>query len=250
MREFKLDPAAASKQARLLILRTTFMLSLIFSGTLFLMLVAHPDAKRFRESGVVTGSALFALFVVTGAVVTRTALQNARSQWQSFLLVLDEDALSRYVAQLPPLSIRRTEVAKLVEIPGHALVVRSRDQRLPIVVPAALIGYDELRSALGAWAPIETTPPGRAAILGWGQWLGAIAFVLGSFGAVIGAKDLRVVVPAGALVVGVLAWSTRVIRKTPGIDPRIQRNARLVILPAVAVVAIVIFKVAVALGRG
>ncbi len=223
------------------------LLAVLLGGVSFIFLVVHPGAQEYRDHALTLGFGIVFLAITAGGAGVYRALSLQREQWASFRLVLEGDALTRHVANLPPFTVRREDVKRLEEIGGTGLVLRTRSPGAVLIVPMALLGYGELRATLAGWRDIESTSIKRAAARGWTKLLGIVGGVLVAFGIVIGVNDPRIVTPVGAIAVGVALWGLVSIRRDPQIDERTKRGAWMGLFPVLSIVGIVAMKIAVAM---
>lgn len=130
-----------------------------FAATLLAtaLLVVLAFASGLRGGGLGGWGTLavgLGLLAALAAWSYRRRIRTFRARWESFTVVLGEDAVSRSVDGHPELRIVRAEVAEVGEAPA-GLVIRARTGSA-LVVPREIEGYERLRSALSAWGPSAT----------------------------------------------------------------------------------------------
>ncbi|MGA3286246.1 MAG: hypothetical protein ABSD46_02340 [Bacteroidota bacterium] len=79
----------------------------------------------------------------------------------SLQVTLEQDSISSKKVGTFQTVIHRSDVSRIVDISNRALRIESNNKFQWILVPKELMGYDQIRSALSVWAPIETEPDRR-----------------------------------------------------------------------------------------
>jgi hypothetical protein len=87
----------------------------------------------------------------------RRQADAARLQWDSFEVVVSENALRRTVSGAAPVEILRPDVIAILERLDDGLILLTTDRRRSVVLPGELMGYAELRDRLVHWRPIDRT---------------------------------------------------------------------------------------------
>jgi tetratricopeptide (TPR) repeat protein len=162
--------------------------------------------------------ALLSTFVIAGISLYIT-LRRQKKLWRTFRVTVDEDSVSRTQEAHTPVTIRATEIERIKESPGRGLTVLAQKRGTPLLIPDTLSDYDECRSLLSRWAPIETVrgPLNRALLL-------VIAFaIVGIFVVFDRTKDPSLVVPFGVAVAALLIFSHVKLQRNPDIDRRTKR---------------------------
>jgi hypothetical protein len=113
-------------------------------------------AAALRPQGAGLGTLAFSLVLLLGvaALSVRRRLRRLHGRWESFVVIVGDDRVSREVAGFRPVSIARADV-EAVEERAEGLVVRGRDGAT-LLVPRDVEGYARAREALLGWRP---TPP-------------------------------------------------------------------------------------------
>jgi hypothetical protein len=120
----------------------------------------------------------------------------------------------------------------VLERSNGCLEVHARAVGRTITIPVIADGYPQLRSRLAGWCAIESAAPTLLISLGT---LIATVVMLACFGATIAVRDVRIALPAGAVLsVGVLAWYLYAMPRAAlaGIRPAAIRFSAGVILAA------------------
>lgn len=115
------------------------------------LIVGRSANPQQREDIVIAGlvTILFALAVV---VFSSRKLQKT---WLSYQLTVFEDRIERTQDGLRPLQLDRREIAKVEEARGRHMYVGTNDRLRRVVIPADLVGYEEVREAVGEWSPLK-----------------------------------------------------------------------------------------------
>lgn len=115
--------------------------------------VAAVWATALRPRGGGWGSLAFALalLLALAALSMRRRMRRLHARWETFEVVLADDAIERTVSGFPRVRIPRADVEAVGER-TDGLVVRGRGG-VALLVPRELEGYARLRAALAAWAP-------------------------------------------------------------------------------------------------
>jgi hypothetical protein len=95
--------------------------------------------------------------------------KNGKQSWDSYQLSLSENAMRRFIGQLPAVEIVRPEVTRIIDAPGDGLTVTTADRQRFIFIPEQLIGYPSVRAELSSWRSFERQRllRVRAAQMGW-----------------------------------------------------------------------------------
>lgn len=158
------------------------------------------------SSGVLRATALLACTALLfGTVAARRA--NA-SRWRSLELILTPDTITRRIANLSELTVRRDDVVAIQETPGLGLIVVPKEKRWQIWVPVQLDDYQGVRAQLETWRTITQHEPRRfapfillLATVGWMLGLVAVALRAVEPAWVAGSSFLLAVSLASCLVI-------------------------------------------------
>jgi len=184
----------------------------------------------FRQ-GIDPSPLLLGFLGVVYALVIVMAFFKMRKRMAALSISLTDDAISMAVPGLLASAVLRDEVTRIEERPGQGIAVYGRDKRV-VGVPSMIGGYDEIRTALALWRPIEPAVPNR------GGWKGTLIVfgVVAGWAATYLFDDPRLVIPIGSLVVIALLVSLVLIWRNKMLDVRYKRLMLLVLLPVAAIV--------------
>jgi hypothetical protein len=117
-------------------------------------LVVALWAGVLRPEGARPATLGFALALLAGLAVLslRRRLRRLHARWSSFVVRVEEDAVSREVSGFPPIRIARAEVAA-VEERAAGVIVRDRAGR-SLLVPREVDGYERVRGLLEGWRAV------------------------------------------------------------------------------------------------
>jgi len=146
--------------------------------------------------------------------------RRQRTALDSLEIELGADYVLRREQNGPKVRIQRSAVTHLQEA-GGALFVCTSDKYRTVVVPVALEGYEELRTELLTWAPIQ--PMSRR--LGLGRLVGFVAWVLlfAGFLTMFMARVAWLFAVAGLAVAGFFAYQYLSLRLYPYINSTQKR---------------------------
>lgn len=96
-------------------------------------------------------------------------------QWLGYRIRLDGERIVLLRSGRDPLTVERSEIARLIETPGLGLAIGTGNPRKSIWAPSLLTGYDDLRSTLAAWAPIEMRNAPESALVWIHRHAGGLA---------------------------------------------------------------------------
>jgi len=131
--------------------RTRRRLGLTLVSAAALVVAAWALALRGRGAGAGTLAFSLVLLGALAALSMRRRMGRLHARWASFEVRLEDDAVVREVAGVPPVRIARADVAGVEERP-EGLVVRGRSGAA-LLVPRDVDGFARAREALARWAP-------------------------------------------------------------------------------------------------
>lgn len=166
---------------------------------------------------------IFAAMIVAG-------IFKIRKQAASISLTLTDDAISMSLPGLIASEVRRDDVMRIEERREQGIAVHGRDKRV-VGVPVMIEGYDDIRTVLATWRPIEPAQPARMEL----KRTLAVFGVLAGWAATYVFADPRIVIPVGSLLVIALLASLVIIWRNKMLDIRYKRAMLLVLVPVVAV---------------
>jgi hypothetical protein len=157
MPNYRLDPDLFRKTV---VRHTVRRLAWLMGMSVVTASVFFAAAAAFGAPGVLT--LLPALPLVAALALGLGLALNWRRQlkagwraWDSFEVVVSQNALRRTTSAALAAEIVCPDVVAILEQPGDGLIVVTADRRRSIVLPQQLVGYADLRERLANWQPIE-----------------------------------------------------------------------------------------------
>jgi hypothetical protein len=208
VRTYRLDPAAFEPTAKGRIRRRFAWVIPLFLGllTLELGLLARAQPGTSDTLPVVVPIVVVAIGYGWFRAV-RTQMKEGRAAWDSYQLTVGPNVLRRFIVNLPPAEMVRTEVTRIVESDAEGLNVATADRHRFVFVPRQLVGFHEVRAHLSGWKAIEPAKPGRQAALGF-LWS---AVLLGCWIGTGVIPDIRLAMLSGAVLLAAVGFVIREI---------------------------------------
>lgn len=178
-----------------------------------------------------------AMFAIHGllailALLMLRGMRQYKRHWRDFSLRFEGDSIVESSGGKVVKSLRREEVARIFEVPGHALSVIAREQARSLWIPAPVDGFETIREVLGSWSPIETRPAAKAP--GFGGHVTNVTLL-----ALYAAALLVRSQPIGLVLLGAVAvLLMRVARSATGAPALIAWRVRVVTAVLIAILAI------------
>jgi len=152
VRRVRLDPVRYRAFVRARLVRSYVLLGVAVVAVVYVMRDAFSGGTFAVWLGIVAAG------IALGVVRVRRL--NARA-FETYELLVGPRAIRRVVAGVPPAEVLRPEVTGAFET-RWGVWLTCTTPRCALYVARAVDGYDELRAALAAWAPIEVLGGGRA----------------------------------------------------------------------------------------
>jgi len=204
--------------------------------------LAIPVINDNDTGGVVT-ILPFIIPIMVGAVVFGfyNGMKRQRASFESYVLRVDDNGITREQANTPSIHVAREEVRKVQKMPNGAFVITGASALNAIIVPAQVEGAERLERLLEGIAPISFESR-----KGWqmGLTIPMALLVLAGMLGVYTASNKAVVALCGAFVSITLIASFVVIRKSKNIDRGTKRSTWTVLLVLASVIAVTILKLA------
>jgi len=216
-------------------LRRLLWRSARLSFAVTVLLIAIALRLRYFGNDDAEPAAPWVLIYLFGVLLIGTWLsaRATRRVWLTYRLELSNDALRRTQYRMPEISLQRGDVIELEEMPGRGLTVRTGDSELFIFVPLEIDRYDELRSELANWAPVQRLSTATT----WRrQWLGIMAAVaiVAWMVATMWVRNVAFVVPSAFAISVFLLWAFIAAQRSRHLDRRTKIGMYLVIFPILA----------------
>lgn len=99
-------------------------------------------------------SAIYGLAAVMGMMAVVRHSSRFKHTIRGYALMLNEDEIQQTGGRLLPRSLHRSEMAKLTEY-NFGTMIEAQERSKSIWVPSGITGYEDLKTRLSAWAPLE-----------------------------------------------------------------------------------------------
>jgi hypothetical protein len=196
---------------------------LVFGIVIAIIIPPIPFIIAFQaeiDRTVLLASALVMLpflLLFTSFLAGRTYFRT-RGLLRGFRIYLERDALTRTAPGLADLTLFRDEIVEIVETPGLGVAVFPRDRWSNILVPAALVGYEEVRRELSRWKEISVRP--RYAFLQGALAIGLGILILAAWFLAFVPGMPYLAVPCGVTATSALMYFIWVVQRSPHFDRR------------------------------
>jgi hypothetical protein len=143
VRQYRMDPARFARMRRRMITRLAVV------APFLLIAVWYLSGRLGRGRDVLD-------FIVLPATLlweTYRAVQRERDKWNSLVLEFRGDSLVRTLHRYPLVEIASSEVTAIEEF-SAGIIVRTDSRSKTLIVSRDLLGYDDFRNRLAAWAPM------------------------------------------------------------------------------------------------
>ncbi len=154
--KYRVDPAAvpaATLRPALRQLRWLVLLTVLGLAITFFVLPSTRGSELILSALGAVGTAAIAV-----AVAFVLGLRRARRAMRSLEVILSNNALRVQSSEIAPIEVVRSDVTRIIEIPGVGLAVHTRDPSKILPIPMLLEGFASLRAQLQTWRPFEPAP--------------------------------------------------------------------------------------------
>ncbi|MBZ2187073.1 MAG: hypothetical protein K7J46_20385 [Bryobacter sp.] len=170
---------------------------------MIMWLVAGFGAAWFGQAPAGPSYVVYGLLLLLALPAFR-GFGRFKQHWRAYSLHLDFDRIDELSAGRVVRSVGRSEISRLLETPGFGLAVQSLEAARSIWIPSTVNGYEEIRTALEAWFPIERMESRSLHGLGHQSLFG----LLSVYGAAILVRSQNV----GAVLIAVCTyWLIRIL---------------------------------------
>jgi len=185
-------------------------------------------------------SAIPLLVVVVGAVLlavrgTRRAHNDRLRSWGAHTILLSEQSIVSRQPGKADVTIARADVSRIVEMPDWRLQVEAEDGAVRLLVRRELEGYEEIKSRLAAWAPIEVASITDLRTRARRAWPGVALFVMAMLVLLLASEDMLARLIADVVALAGVLMSVIGILSTPQVGRRVKLAFCLALLPSVLI---------------
>jgi hypothetical protein len=225
MSSYRLSESFCAKRPLPNVLLIAVLLILIMP-LLFIGLTSIPEISQKLTPITMLIWLIFVLLTVCFAL--GSVYFRQRAVLQKFRLFLEGDCLTRTGPGLADLSLFRDEIVEIVETPGVGAAVFPKERSCGILVPAGLIGYDEIRATLSQWKEITVRPKQSLRQL---APIGITVLLVGVGVATFVLESPYLVIPLGSAFIAFLLWGLWIIQRSPQLNLRTKLFAWMVFFP-------------------
>lgn len=166
----------------------------------------------------------------SGAVAIWLDLRRKSALWRRYSVHLETGSLT-VSSPGAPRRLTRESVQHVVQVqwPARGLVVRGRRGTPAVFIPEAIDRFEEVKSLLAGWRPVERSRIPTALVRAWP------AVVVGAsvlFASALGGRSPWVVVPSALLLVTAFAWSLANVLRSHRLGLRAKALSVMLVVPA------------------
>ncbi len=212
MKIYSLSQQGISNLRRRFIRRLSAILGMAF------LIVLGVNWWRGDDNWTITLIVSIVVFVVVVVITFSRGLQQVKEVWESIRVEVGDDYVARSQVRIPQVHISRDEITKIEEIEG-GLCIRTSNKLRTLAIPLDLDAsdYQEIRSKLSAWKPIQPrSVKVQSAVL--------LTVLLVGFGVIFISSSLWLVLIVGLAMIGYYGYIYWTVRHAEGVDPQQRRN--------------------------
>jgi hypothetical protein len=191
---------------------------MLVAGAVWLMVESSGDVAR-----------LVAVFVIAGVAVCVglwSGMRRQRQMWRTLRFDVTDDSVTRRHLNTAGLTINRGDVRSMTRT-AHGLAVRGRSMDALIFIPSSVESFEQVMATLGGWGAIKEDAGRPLFRIAW-LFLYCLA-PLGLFLIVLRSNNPRLVIPAGCVVIAVLAACLVLIQRNRQLDQRARLMSWLIV---------------------
>ncbi|MGH9407324.1 MAG: hypothetical protein ACRD3D_16015 [Terriglobia bacterium] len=174
---------------------------LLFVFIVLFVLASGRSADQTQRQHLVIGS-LIVMIVAAAAILL--AGKRFEKGWSTYRLRFEVDSIVRFRKGLDPMRLRRSEIAKIEDVPRTGLTIRTKARLRRLFIPTQLAGYELVRDVVSQWQTVETLSFSTRA-LRKGLLIGFIVLCLAASIICLGSADASAVVASAVVFYGVAA---------------------------------------------
>ena len=175
---------------------------------------------------VITYNGVTAAAIATAVVILIVVLiyywnsyRLDRKGFESYRVILEEDAIRRVKAGVPDVTINRRDIARISGEVGKGIKIDVVNSDIKLGIPATLDGFEEVRERLSSWAPIQSISSPQ---VNWRALVSQVVIVgsLLTVGIQGISRNKVVVLALGGLLLVVWSVFTVIILRSPAVLKR------------------------------
>lgn len=234
MPDYKNTPEGLVKLRKQLISKLTPLLLIAVIGG-----VAISYFNNDKKDGPLAWLIMLVLMLIFLVYSLAKGIKMQKGLYESYVLTIDEDRLSRRQTNLSELTILFSEISTISEDKTDNLIVTDVDQN-KIVISSYIQGYERIKALLQSIKPIS--PAISKNFLQKYPLLSPV-ITIGLMAAVYLSNNKIVVGLCGVILIGLMTWAFYKIRISEQLDSRIKRSSLWLLLVIPSISAIVYYKI-------
>jgi uncharacterized membrane protein YhaH (DUF805 family) len=234
MPDYKNTPEGLVKLRKQLISKLTPLLLIAVIGG-----VAISYFNNDKKDGPLAWLVMLVLMLIFLVYSLAKGIKMQKGLYESYVLTIDEDRLSRRQTNSPELTILFSKISTISEDKTGNLIVTDVDQN-KIVISSYVQGYERIEVLLQSIKPIS--PAISKNFLQKYPLLSPV-ITIGLMAAVYLSNNKIVVGLCGTVLIGGMIWAFYKIRTSVQVDSRIKRSAFWMLVVIASIAAIIYYKV-------
>ena len=207
---------------------------------LFVIPTTIYNAKENTDF-IITLPVTIILFTIIYYFAIRKALKKQKELLDSYALTINDNTIARYQLNTPTISLYHSEVKEILKTTNSGFIIKGNASEDIILVPPQIDNYDELEIRLNG---IKTIHQHRSKNIFEKHPVIAIILMMGLMIGVYGSRNKFIVLFCGIPVVVMMIWSFLKIQKSKNVETRIKRNAWVILIVLISIVAVIIMNLA------
>lgn len=226
VQQYRMDPTRFVTMRRTMIVRAALLLPLL------LAVCWYFDARLDHSRNVFD----FVGLPLIMAWVVYKGVQRERDKWSSLVLEFRDNSLIRTLPGYPLLEIAPSEVTRMVDFSG-GIIVRTESRRKTLIVGSDLLGYEDFRNRLVAWAPTAKVEQRNLSLRGIISVLGCI-LIFGGPVYLMYTPHHELILPLGAASFAGMVTIILYSQGSPNVPTSVQKTSWvLLLLPLLATIS-------------
>lgn len=194
--QFRADLSRYPEARKLFV--TRFWIMLVSLLALILSISIIKDGFDFSYRTLIPLGAMTLVYSLLAFFRLRSGIARHRTVFESYVLTLDEDCITREQHQTPVIKIRRNEIKSITRRGSGIIVIKGATRPDTIYIGRQVERPEELLTRLQQYAPVKVTTQSLYENYGYALNIIAIGLMLG----VIYSEDKRIVVSCGLPLLG------------------------------------------------
>jgi hypothetical protein len=220
--------------------KIVIIMLIIFIGLVFTVLVVPQFFSGTNSTdGPTTWPYVIILLAAVMGFSIFNALKRQQANFESFKLKITDEAIVREAIHVPVITIPKTAVREIIKNANGSFTIIGDSRLNAIGVPAQISDPELLERLLNEIKPAQV----RTAR----SWLERLFIPISFSGVALMmttfiASNKIIVLTSGLACVAILTYSLIVIQRSKNVDTRTKRGSLVVILPLLAVIAVIVMK--------